>query len=281
MFTPPYEVNSRFKDFSTFASNQNATHRRFVFFGDYETGKTSLWLRYIYYDQKRADITVKQTPNKDGYIFTKKMQDGHTDYIMEAWDFLTPLEARQCLNLKVVNPEHARYDSLNINKDYISGCEVAVLVYDVSKPHTLDWCRQEAQILSSWGVQKIIFAGNKSDGDPLIDFEAANDWFEENNVKNFFVCATNNAGTVDLFREMDRVDDIPGGSLYTLDCLQGGKSEHCRPIFAEEQEIACMQLAWLSFRAEMKYYENKNEENSYWIRSDTNDKLARDIDREH
>lgn len=42
-----------------------------------------------------------------------------------------------------------------------------------------------------------------------------------------------------------------------------------------------MQLAWLSFRAEMKYYENKAETNSYWVRSDVNDKLARDIDRFH
>ena len=40
-----------------------------------------------------------------------------------------------------------------------------------------------------------------------------------------------------------------------------------------------MQLAWLAFRAEMKYYENKEEEDSYWIRSDLNDKLARDVDR--
>ena len=50
-------------------------------------------------------------------------------------------------------------------------------------------------------------------------------------------------------------------------------------MFAEEQEIACMQLAWLAFRAEMKYYDNKEEEDSYWIRSDLNDKLARDVDR--
>ena len=42
-----------------------------------------------------------------------------------------------------------------------------------------------------------------------------------------------------------------------------------------------MQLAWLSFRAEMKYYENQKEKNSYYIRSDLNDVLAKDIDREH
>ena len=42
-----------------------------------------------------------------------------------------------------------------------------------------------------------------------------------------------------------------------------------------------MQLAWLSFRAEMKYYENKKDKGSYYIRSDLNDILVRDIDREH
>lgn len=31
----------------------------------------------------------------------------------------------------------------------------------------------------------------------------------------------------------------------------------------------------------MKYYENKAEVNSFWIRSDMNDQLARDIEREH
>jgi hypothetical protein len=35
------------------------------------------------------------------------------------------------------------------------------------------------------------------------------------------VSTTNNVGTEELFIEMDRVDDMPGGSVYTLDCLQG------------------------------------------------------------
>jgi hypothetical protein len=77
------------------------------------------------------------------------------------------------------------------------------------------------------------------------------------------------------------VDELEGGSLYTLDCLQGAPAEHARTIFAEEQEIACLQLAWLAFRSEMKYYENKAEKDSYWIRSDVNDKLCREIEREH
>ena len=31
----------------------------------------------------------------------------------------------------------------------------------------------------------------------------------------------------------------------------------------------------------MKYYENVNERNSYYVRSDVNDKMAKDINREH
>ena len=81
--------------------------------------------------------------------------------------------------------------------------------------------------------------------------------------------------------EMDRVDLDPGGSVYTLDCLQGKKNDHARTVLAEEQEIVCMQLAWLSFRAEMKYYENKKEKNSYYIRSDLNDVLVKNVEREH
>ena len=42
-----------------------------------------------------------------------------------------------------------------------------------------------------------------------------------------------------------------------------------------------MQLAWLSFRTEMKYYQSQKQKNNYYIRSDLNDMLAKDIDREH
>ena len=54
-----YQVAQRYKlsvdqDFSTFASSKSKHHRRYFIFGDYEVGKTSLWLRYIFYDQKHA-----------------------------------------------------------------------------------------------------------------------------------------------------------------------------------------------------------------------------------
>lgn len=209
------------------------------------------------------------------------MADGYAEYKIEAWDFLTPLEARQCLNLEIQDQEHARYDAVEINKDYIGEADVVVFVYDVMKQHTLDWCRDEATKLANWGAKKFIFAGNKSDGDISIDIEEAEQWFQENAIQNFFVCATNNVGTQELFIEMDRIDGDPGGSVYTLDCLMGKRSEHARTIQAEEQEIVCMQLAWLSFRAEMKYYESKTEPGAYFIRSDLNDTHAKDIDREH
>ena len=82
------------QDYSTFTSKTTSNSRRFIFIGDYEVGKTSLWLRYIFYDQKRADISVQQTPKKDGYIFNKSLVDGYAEHKIEAWDFLTPLEAR-------------------------------------------------------------------------------------------------------------------------------------------------------------------------------------------
>ena len=112
------------------------------------------------------------------------MADGQSTYKMEAWDFLTPLEARQCLNMKIkkenkdpINQANIRYDAMNINKDYIAGSDIAIMVYDVSKPQTLEWCKAEANRLAAWGVRKIIFAANKSDADPMINFDEQNDWF--------------------------------------------------------------------------------------------------------
>ena len=81
------------------------------------------------------------------------------------------------------------------------------MVYDVTKQHTLDWCRDEATKLASWGVKKFIFAGNKSDGEFTIDIDDAEAWFKENNISNHFVCTTNNVGVENLFIDMDRVDD--------------------------------------------------------------------------
>lgn len=83
----------------------------------------------------------------------------------------------------------------------------------------MDWCREEADKLLSWGVKKIVFAGNKCDAEFELDLDDANAWFEERKIKNLFVCATNNIGTEELFIEMDRVDMDLGGSVYMLNCL--------------------------------------------------------------
>ena len=99
------------------------------------------------------------------------------------------------------------------------------------RKQTFDWCKQKAKILSQWGVKKIILAGNKSDGDYAVDVDEVNEWCEENNYKNFFVCASNNVGTEALFIEMDRLDLEHGGSFYALESMKGTKTEHARELF--------------------------------------------------
>lgn len=70
-------------------------NRRYFVVGDFEVGKTCLWLRYMFYDQKHAKVSgCKETPRKDGYIYTKSLFDGQSEYRIDFWDFLTPLEAR-------------------------------------------------------------------------------------------------------------------------------------------------------------------------------------------
>ena len=63
------------------------------------------------------------------------------------WDFLTPLEARQVLDLQIEDPENSKYDAHGINQEYISGSDVVVLVYDVKRPHTFLWCKRQAKLL--------------------------------------------------------------------------------------------------------------------------------------
>ena len=40
------------------------------------------------------------------------MSDGHTDYNIEFWDFLTPLEAKQCLEGTDEVSKGAKYDAI-------------------------------------------------------------------------------------------------------------------------------------------------------------------------
>ena len=79
------------------------------------------------------------------------------------------------------------------------------MVYDVTKQHTFDWCREEALKLESWGAKRYIFVGNKSDGQIDVDVKDSEAWLKSNGIINHYVCATNNVGTQELFIDMDNI----------------------------------------------------------------------------
>lgn len=95
------------------------------------------------------------------------------------------------------------YDAIGINEEYIKNSELAVIVYDVSKPHTLESAKGNAIRLSGLGVKNVIMVGNKSDIENQIDEDDYQAWLDEYGFRNFYVCATNNVGTEDLFIAMD------------------------------------------------------------------------------
>jgi len=55
-----------------------------------------------------------------------------------------------------------------------------------------------------------------------------------------------------------------------------------RDHLSEEQELIITQMSYMSLRVEMKFYvKQKDNDTFFWIRSDIQDKLARDIDEEN
>ena len=58
------------------------------------------------------------------------------------------------------------------------------MVYDAEKPETLEWAKNHAILMSTNGVKKIIFAGNKSDGPCNINMDEFQEWLDENEFLN-------------------------------------------------------------------------------------------------
>lgn len=114
-------------------------YHRVVLLGAKEVGKTCLFLRYIFNDQSKK-VHVYKTPNKDGYIFTKTFEDSEQVVKYEVWDFLSPLEARQCLGLDLQKDQQATYDVYGQNKDYIIGSDVIVFVFDIQNRNSFEHC---------------------------------------------------------------------------------------------------------------------------------------------
>ena len=61
---------------------------RIVILGTDGVGKTCLFLRYMYFDKSKG-IQIKQTPGKDGHIFTKRIIGKQFVHEYEIWDFLS------------------------------------------------------------------------------------------------------------------------------------------------------------------------------------------------
>ena len=64
---------------------------RVIILGQEKVGKTCLFLRYMYFDKSKG-INIKQTPQKDGHIFTKKIKGKQFLHEYEIWDFLNKNE---------------------------------------------------------------------------------------------------------------------------------------------------------------------------------------------
>ena len=109
-------------------------------------------------------MKVKQTPNKDGYIFHKTFEESGELFRYEMWDFLNPLEARQCLGLAIQENQKARYDAFGKNKDAITTSDIVLLVFDVSEQSQFNHCVDLAKkIRANKATCRIVFVANKCD----------------------------------------------------------------------------------------------------------------------
>ena len=87
----------------------------------------------MYFDKSKG-IQIKQTPGKDGHIFTKRIIGKQFVHEYEIWDFLSSDELEQ----KVPNKQ---YDVYEQNKEYIGWADVILLVFDVNDPDSFKHCQ--------------------------------------------------------------------------------------------------------------------------------------------
>lgn len=123
---------------------------KIVLGGDGAVGKTSLRKKYM---GEGFSTTYMQTMGSDFALFETKVDK--TEFKFQIWDL-----AGQPLFSKVV-------------KAYYEGCAGAIMVYDVTRPDSLDnlknWIRD---LFSHGGKMPVIIIGNKIDIDRVVDKNA-------------------------------------------------------------------------------------------------------------
>lgn len=67
-----FEINPQRIVGGSAPTGKTVKKHRIIILGSENVGKTSLFLRYMYFDKSKA-IDIRQTPGKDGHIFSKRI----------------------------------------------------------------------------------------------------------------------------------------------------------------------------------------------------------------
>ena len=79
--------------------SKTPNHQRVVVLGDRHVGKTSLFLRYAYFEQTKVNL-MKQNNNRNAYIYNKDIQKNKQNVKIEMCDFLNTEEMKSSTKKK-------------------------------------------------------------------------------------------------------------------------------------------------------------------------------------
>lgn len=218
--------------------------------GAENVGKTCLFLRYMYFDKSKS-IDIKQTPNKDGHIFTKTIIGKQFVHDYEIWDFMSQDELQEKQSKST-----EQYDIYEHNKEYINWADVILLVFDVQDLDSFKHCQQICEKLKM--SKKVIYVANKCDNTDIESSQILQDANLCNRHLMMTVSSKNTFGLKNLFTEVDGefADDFIDAAPETH-TFKRQKSKDVVVLKSDQQETISLQLAYLSFRIDMRFYEDK------------------------
>ena len=135
-----------------------------IILGPENAGKTSLFLRYAYFDPKSAtDYSFEKQTSSAAYVLSKWTESDEKVKILSLWD---------------ISSKQGFLDNI---KEYYSDTEVACLLFDVTDPATFKECQIWAQEIKEI-VPKVIIVANKIDlvDDRKVSFEDAQSYANNN-----------------------------------------------------------------------------------------------------